>query len=1264
MAIGATRTCGMATDIFRQLPLNFYPSVTVSPYCKAIQDTGRPLCSPMKLRRFIHKLRMFFTILIVLGIVGVISAVIYLHSVGVPDFVREQVLDELKKRNIHLTFDSLKYKLNQGLVGENIKVFNDNKHENQVFAAEALTIDMDKTKLLRQVYELDSASIFNGAISLPIAPDIPNSPTLNINDIAGSFSQSNQQQIESSDGLSFHYHGVKIVLKGRAWITPSDEEPKKLTIEQQQARVDLFHKVTEHIQKLKWSSPIPPTLTITSDGDLSDFKQLVVQFSLTANDISYNGVSISNLKFSGELNKQLLRINKFSFNDTQGNFNAQADLSLAAHRGHFSMTSTANFKQLIREVLGKTFADEVDFNGSNLIEANGSVTLPHTTEDGDTEKFHLQLIGKAECRDVEYFGVTFDYIGTLFSWKDKSLFLDKLQAYHNDSEFNGRLLMTEKEIKFSSNSSLPPQVFMPFLKGRGFDRTLAEVVTTEESLFNLSAKGTINRQDITDWKATGDIYIGNVSYRDTKITEASVDFNLSNDKSVYTNASAEFDHSNWWKVKKFGGDTEGYGSADRVEVHKDPVTGFTDITLDGVEGKMWPAPVIRLFDRTAFSLFENLHLESPITFARSDFSFNFKPPIFHTQGNVHLSDFVMSGYRMKDTKFKLDIKRGDTIIKDISTTIDYAPYFKEKLQAKATPGKLQIDKVDIQYDIDSDKDQLLIISGIKGAVWPGAATALFNPKTANFISKLEFTQPIVSNSSNLIVIQNQDTWTTILKLDVDTMAYNHVAIKNGTSEVTISDGETLFKSTKLDFDNSNYTNFIKHGGSDFTTASADTVVIANNRTTVTNLEGKLWPGLVASMFNKESAEMLDKLDFTTPVETLGSDLEFFYGDKPVVKASLKLGQMAYNDIPLRSADMQFLSEGDLLTFSDITANFDHSKYPMRAEFGGPNSSVAKAKKITLNTETELVSISSLAGNFWPAPAVGLFSKEIASELEEFRFATPPFSNTSGTVDISDAGKHTQLTTTLNAGRFRYNFLDEDVNGTSFTSTIQTNSQSVTLNDIKVELLGTNKYKHESKNKMVYPLSGTFTFDYIKDIPTYVGTLALNRISIAGLAKTYDFEDLNKGQFSTLLQFKGDTSGTKSLNSTATSTFHVSDSNIANIPIMGPFSKLINIIGKSKTNDGIGYSQIKSAAGTYTIKNGVVQVLSLTAKSSSLELSASGSYNLDNDYVNMKFEINGFKKAIGILELIRPIVSNFPIIQGTLKYKAYGNIDKLKIIPDL
>ncbi len=116
--------------------------------------------------------------------------------------------------------------------------------------------------------------------------------------------------------------------------------------------------------------------------------------------------------------------------------------------------------------------------------------------------------------------------------------------------------------------------------------------------------------------------------------------------------------------------------------------------------------------------------------------------------------------------------------------------------------------------------------------------------------------------------------------------------------------------------------------------------------------------------------------------------------------------------------------------------------------------------------------------------------------------------------------------------------------------------------------------------------------------------------------------------------------------------------------MGPFSKLINTIGKSKENDSIGYSQIKSAAGTYTIKNGIVQIQSLTAKSSSLELSAKGSYNLDNEYVDMRFQVKGFKKAIGILELIRPIISSFPIIQGTMKYKVYGNIDKLKILPDL
>ena len=110
----------------------------------------------MKLRRLAHRLRMLMTITIVVGLLGLLGSIVYLHNVGLPDFAKVKLLRYLKSKDIHLTFQSLKYKLNKGLVAEGIELYGAEAESTPLIEADELVLNIDKTKLLRGVIELDA----------------------------------------------------------------------------------------------------------------------------------------------------------------------------------------------------------------------------------------------------------------------------------------------------------------------------------------------------------------------------------------------------------------------------------------------------------------------------------------------------------------------------------------------------------------------------------------------------------------------------------------------------------------------------------------------------------------------------------------------------------------------------------------------------------------------------------------------------------------------------------------------------------------------------------------------------------------------------------------------------------------------------------------------------------------------------------------------------------------------------------------------------
>lgn len=1208
----------------------------------------------MKVSRIINWLKMLTTILVTLGISSIIIAVIYIHHYGLPKNIIQLINDELEKKQVYIKCESIKYQLTRGAVLEDVIIYKDAKKLTPILKFDSLNIEFDKSKLLRNEFEIDSAEITDGVLHLNLTPDLEKQTIIKLEEINGEFSFSAKKQIETDKGVSFIYKGIKTTLIGSYLLDGTKK--KKNTLEQQKKAAEQYNKFLDIYTLFSFPDNTTPELTIGINGKASKMKNTSLALEVKIPKINYKSIHAKNLLIKGMYKSKLLHLDHLTFDDEKGYFKVQADYSLVTQKGNFQIDSSIDFKTYIREFGSTDFANDVEFSGDTAINANGSIAF---TID-DTLKADVKLLGDAKLTKVKYLEAEFDYLGTKFSWRDDSLYLTNLQAFIGESEFNGRLLMNPNEIKFSTNSSLSPQILRPFLKGKSFEKALDRVKMNGNSICNISATGSVNVDDITQWQADGDIYLASIQYKNTKISEAGVNFKLSNQLSIYENPFIAFDHTNYKKQKKYQLADTGNATAESIIVIKNVDTGYRSIRVNNLSGKLWITPVLNMFSSQAAKTFRQMNLQSPVQLNKSQLQIYHKNPTFYTQGELDLKHVKLSGYDLNNSTFNIDLKNGISHIKNIKTQLDYSNYPKEKALDQKTPADITIGSVSIVQNKLATPRKQIKIKDIQGHIWPAPATALFAKKSEQAVEDINFTRPVYSKKSNLTFTKEKGSWTNLFELDCHALAYNGVNATNATGTVAIKKGITTFDNTKLTIDFSNYSKKKSYGGPANGTLQVNHVKIGKNEVYFNGLKGLLWPCQITSMFNKTAGETIHDLNFTSPLNSLGSDMHFSLEENNNITGLLNIGNMQYNKTPLTALKTNISITDNKLTFDKITTTFDHTNDSIRKEFNGPKSSSANANKITYNIKDQIVTIDNLTGKFWPGSAVSLFTKDIAKEVNEFRFTSPPFSTTSGKIDISPSGENTLLNSTLKAGQFTYNFLDEDIPGISANANIRVDSNKIDVTELKLELLGSRTYKGEN-GKIISPASGNFSYNFSKNTPTYSGEIAINRISLKSIAETFDFESVNKGFLSTLFQFTGDTNGISNLNTKKENSFFIQSANLAKIPLLGPFSKLTSALSKNKNT---GYTEISDAKGFYSIKNGKLIITGLEAKSNSLTLSGKGTYNMDSERVDMRFSIQGFKKAINFLELIRPLIQNFPIVQGAMKYKVYGHIEDIKILPDI
>ncbi|MBT8036790.1 MAG: AsmA-like C-terminal region-containing protein [Verrucomicrobiae bacterium] len=538
----------------------------------------------LRRRIFIH---LRFALVLGIGLVlgSLVGGAYYLNQSGLNDQWRERIAQELENRDIVADFESLRFDPTRGMVANGVRIYADESREDVVARLERLVIDVDKTKLMRGIVRVNKVKLKDADISLPLDPDDPDGPRVTMNDLQGDIYLPNKRSMEARE-ISGTIAGIQILMDAHLWSDPPHgaKQPKPLK-DARAARIRLIARIIKEINQWHWPDGQAPRLQLNLEGNIDQPDSARLDFTLAATELERSGAILRNIKIVGDYKNKTVTLDHISMEDSAGKIVARADYRPSLREGRFKADSTLHLQKLARQLFGVDILDAFTFSTPPAIQCTGKISFDqHYTP-------ALLATGSATIKGFSCLGSRFEQLETDFSANGRDTFLTGLHAIHAEGELKGRILFKDEAVLYEADSTLPVSAYAPFLRNSSTEATLKRAVFTPQSKVHLTAKGSMNRNDLTDWVATGFAKLENFTFMDTDLHSLSGNYTLSGLNSDFSDIRAHFDYSDYVLRKKHGGPRSARVGVDSITVD---VRNHL-VSLSRITGTAWPAPIVRLF---------------------------------------------------------------------------------------------------------------------------------------------------------------------------------------------------------------------------------------------------------------------------------------------------------------------------------------------------------------------------------------------------------------------------------------------------------------------------------------------------------------------------------------------------------------------------------------------------------------------------------------------------------------------------------------------
>lgn len=533
----------------------------------------------------IHKLRTLAALSAFVALCLAALGLWWANETGLPDTWRSEIERAMAVQGLHADIGELRYLPLRGIKADEVTVYADASRQRVLARVNEVLVEVDRTKLARGKVRVERLDLKGASLNMPVDPDDPGSKSLVVRNASGRILMPGGRRLEILEARG-EVSGIRIefealLLGYRQNLDSKDES----TEESQIQRRRLLARVIGLLEPWKFDPATPPVIRIRVEGDLDDPKTVRADLFLRSEGLHRGNIDIRRLAAAGEMRGRLLVLDTLEIDDGSGTLRGRVEYDTSSRSGRFDGRSNLELPVLLRELDAAAWLKKLSFESHPELVAGGTFEWP---EQGPPR---FQITGHLTARDLRFGNHSASRMETDISWNGTHTFLDNLVITRPDGHLRGRLLAKPGRVRYDLSTNLRVSVWRRLFDKVPLGAILANFSEREDSGVEARIQGNFDPADPHDWYSGGEAIATNMSYHGTPFRKARVRMNLNHDHLDFTDGEIEFDYRDYGLRKAHDGPMTGKATVARVRYNREPST----LTLEGIKGRFWPAPVLRMF---------------------------------------------------------------------------------------------------------------------------------------------------------------------------------------------------------------------------------------------------------------------------------------------------------------------------------------------------------------------------------------------------------------------------------------------------------------------------------------------------------------------------------------------------------------------------------------------------------------------------------------------------------------------------------------------
>jgi hypothetical protein len=282
----------------------------------------------------------------------------WLHFYGVPDFVKEVVVQQLAARGIAFNFDSIHVEIPTGLVARGVRLGDTRTPDRPLVHAKEVGILFDLRRLWQRQLPVRALALKHGELSVPLFLDDPNSERIEAHHLNG-LVRLEENKVLKVERLTAEVLRLQLALTGRLALPAASKPKPPPDASERERRTQFARKIADEVRSLQFTKP--PTLTLDFTANADDLSTATATLIIQSGPLAYPKLALDSLNARLSYSGQRLQLERLEA--------ALGGGTVALSNGHYdfqckealvTLRSTADFKafsQFAPETLRRQLAE-------------------------------------------------------------------------------------------------------------------------------------------------------------------------------------------------------------------------------------------------------------------------------------------------------------------------------------------------------------------------------------------------------------------------------------------------------------------------------------------------------------------------------------------------------------------------------------------------------------------------------------------------------------------------------------------------------------------------------------------------------------------------------------------------------------------------------------------------------------------------------------------------------------------------------------------